>query len=154
LHEQHYKVLAWGIFAASIALAAYWCLNEKGLTGWLIDISREKTGQRLTLISWIITGLILVLPGYIAKNYFMAMAWNAHVDSLPPPDRRESARRSKYVKDDVVAPLAPPTPVRLTNLPSGQQEFIATCPACGNLFPAQKNTPEIKCPQCGEQVPT
>ncbi|HSE43030.1 MAG TPA: hypothetical protein VLH08_19880 [Acidobacteriota bacterium] len=154
MQEQQYKIVGWSIFGASIALAAYWCLNEKGLTGWLIDLSKETAGQRLTLISWIVTILVVVLPGYILKNYFMAMAWNAHVDSLPPPDRSESARRSKYIKDDVVAPLAPANPVRLTNLPPGQQEFIATCPACGNLFPAKKNTPDLKCPQCGEQVPT
>jgi hypothetical protein len=154
MNEQQYRILGWAIFAISVALALYWCLNEKGLTGWLINISKETAGQRLTLISWAITALVVVLPGYILKNYFMAMAWNAHVDALPPPDRRESARRSKYVKDDVVAPLAPSKPVVLANLPSDQKEFIATCHACGNLFPAERNKPELKCPQCGEKIPT
>jgi hypothetical protein len=154
MNEQHYRIIGWGIFFLSIALALYWCLNEKGLTGWLINVSKETAGQKLTLISWIITGLVVVLPGYILKNYFMAMAWNAHIDALPPPDRTESARRSRYMKNDVVAPLAPSKPVVLTNLPSDQKEFIATCHGCGNLFPAQRNTPELKCPQCGEKIPT
>ena len=153
MNEQHYRILGWGIFVGSIALALYWCLNEKGLTGWLINVSKEAAGQKLGLISWILTILIVVLPGYILKNYFMAMAWNAHVDALPPPDPRESAKRSKYVKDDVIAPLAPSKPVQLSNLPSNQKEFIATCHACGNLFPAQRNAGELKCPQCGEKIP-
>ncbi len=152
MNEQHYKVIGWSIFIASIALALYWCLNENGLTGWFIRVGEQAAGQRLGLISWILTILIVVLPGYILKNYLLAMAWNAHVDSLPPPDPIQSARRSKYVKDDVVAPLAPANPVRIESLPPNQKEFIATCPACGNLFPAQRSTKEIKCPQCGEKV--
>jgi hypothetical protein len=152
MNEQQYKMVGWGIFIASIALALYWCLNEKGLTGWFIRVGEQAAGQRLGLISWILTILVVVLPGYILKNYFMAMAWNAHVDSLPPPDRAESARRSKYVKTDAAAPPAPKKPVVLTNLPADQKEYIATCPACSNLFPAQRGTPELKCPQCGEKV--
>jgi predicted RNA-binding Zn-ribbon protein involved in translation (DUF1610 family) len=50
--------------------------------------------------------------------------------------------------------LAPAKPVLLTNVSPTQQEFVATCPACGKLFPAKRDQAEIKCPQCGETVPT
>ena len=71
MNEQHYKVIGWSIFIASIALALYWCLNENGLTGWFIRVGEQAAGQRLGLISWILTILIVVLPGYILKNYLI-----------------------------------------------------------------------------------
>ena len=153
MKEQHYRIIGKICFIGFIAVGLYWCLNNKGLAGWLIQISENITGQRLGLISWILTLLILGIPGYMLKNYFEALAWNAHVESLPPPDRRDSAKRSKYVKAED-APLAPSKPVLLTNVPKGQQEFIATCPACEKLFPAQRDQADLKCPQCGEKIPT
>ena len=69
------------------------------------------------------------------------MAWNAHVDSLPPPDPMESAKRSKYVKDEVgssIAPLAPANPVRIEMFLRTKKNLLRHVHACGNLFPAQR----------------
>jgi hypothetical protein len=43
--------------------------------------------------------------------------------------------------------------VKLDEVAKGQEEFIATCPACGNFFSAKKGGGPIKCASCGEPVP-
>jgi hypothetical protein len=156
LKEQHYRIIGWSCFILFILVALYMILNNNGLAGWLGNLFQGLIGVRLTTISAVLTVLVIGLPGYMLKNYFEGLAWNAHVEALPPPDPLESAKRSKYVKAEAgssIAPLAPAKPVILTNVPKTQQEFVATCPACGKLFPAKRDQAEIKCPQCGETVP-
>ncbi|HEY7161861.1 MAG TPA: hypothetical protein VH815_11410 [Acidobacteriota bacterium] len=157
MKEQHYRIIGWSCFIAFILLALYWVLNNNGLAGWLTNLFQSIIGARLGTISAVITVVAVGLPGYMLKNYFEGLAWNAHVEAMPPPDREESAKRSKYLKAEsgsLGAPLAPAKPVILTNVPKTQEEFVATCPACGKLFPAKRDQAEIKCPQCGETVPT
>lgn len=157
MKEQHYRLTGWICFIAFLLLAFYWILNNNGLAGWLSNLFQSIIGARLGTISAVLTVIIVGLPGYMIKNYFEGLAWNAHVEALPPPDRQESAKRSKYVKAEAgssFAPLAPAKPIILTNVSQTPKEFVATCPACGKLFPAKSDQAEIKCPQCGEIVPT
>lgn len=157
MKEQHYRIIGWSFFIAFILLALYWILNNSGLARWLGNLFESIIGARLGTISAVLTVIIVGFPGYILKNYFEGLAWNAHVEALPPPDRSESAKRSKYVKADVgssIGSLAPAKPIILTNVAPTQQEFVATCTACGKLFPAKRDQTELKCPQCGETVPT
>jgi hypothetical protein len=157
LKEQHYRIIGWSCFIAFLLLALYWILNNNGLAGWLTHLFQNMIGARLGTISAVLTVIVVGLPGYMLKNYFEGLAWNARVETMPPPDRQESAKRSKYVKAEAgssFAPLAPAKPILLTNVSPTQQEFVATCPACGKLFPAKRDQAEIKCPQCGEPVPT
>jgi hypothetical protein len=150
--EQHYQAFGWGIFLTTALIAAIWCLNESGLTGYLIRTGERLLHVRLVQISWLITIVVLCLPGYIIKRYFDGLAWKERLRAMPAPNIRESAKRSKYIKLDGVPPPAP-TPVEVNALPKGQEEFIATCVACGHFFSARKTGTEIKCPQCGEIIP-
>ena len=152
MSEHHYKAIGWTLFVLTIGLALYQCLNQIGVAGFLINLTEKATGQRLTQLSWLITFGVMCVPGWMLKNYFEGLAWNAHVKNLPPPDIRESAKKSKYVRAGDVPP-APPKPVKLDNVAKGQEEFIATCPACGNFFSAKKTIGPTKCPNCGEVVP-
>jgi hypothetical protein len=150
--EQHYQGLGWGIFLLTIVVATSWCLNETGLAGYLIRTGLRLLNVKLVQISWAITFLLLCLPGYAVKRYFDGLAWKEHLNSMPAPNIHESAKRSKYIKLDHV-PAAAPTPVEVSSLPKGQEEFIATCVGCGHFFSAKKTGTEIKCPQCGENIP-
>jgi hypothetical protein len=150
--EQHYRVFGWGILGAAIAISLTWCLNETGLTGFILRTGERLLEVKLLQISWLVTIVSLCLPGYIIKRYFDGLAWSEHLRSMPPPDIRESAKRSKYIKLEDVPPVAP-RPVELSSLPKEQEEFIATCVACGHFFSARKSGGEIKCPQCGEAIP-
>jgi hypothetical protein len=157
LKEQHYRILGWFCFIAFILVALSWILSDSGLARLLGNFFQNIIGARLWTISAVLTVIIVGLPGYMLKNYFEGLAWNARVEALPPPDRQESAKRSKYVKAEAgssITSLAPAKPIILTNVAPTQQEFIATCTACGKLFPAKRDQKEIKCPQCGETVPT
>jgi hypothetical protein len=157
MKEQHYRLTGWIFFIAFILFALYMILNSIGLPRWLGNLFESIIGARLGTISAVLTVIIVGLPGYMIKNYFEGLAWNAHVEALPPPDRMESAKRSKYVKAEAgssFAPLAPAKPIILTNVSQTPKEFVATCPACGKLFPAKSDQAEIICPQCGEKVPT
>jgi hypothetical protein len=153
MKEQQYTFLGWSILILSGATALLWCLSEGGLTGWFITKGQQLLNVRLNQISCLLTIATLCLPAYIVKNYFDALAWKKHVSDLPPPDVYASAKRSKYVQRDQAPPPPQPKPIEITNLPKGQQEFIATCPSCGNFFPAQTNAGDLKCPSCGEAVP-
>jgi hypothetical protein len=154
MSEGMYRIIGWGIFLALVGLAVFWGATHSGLAGFFMDMSKKLAdGAELTQISWGLTLAILGFPGWMIKNYFEGLAWNVHVKNLPPPDPRESARRSKYIQVDNLPPV-PPKPVTLTNLPEGQEEFIATCPACGNFFSAKKGVKDLKCSSCGESVPT
>jgi hypothetical protein len=152
LKAEHYRALGWIIFGLTLILALHWCLSGTGLAGWLMDRMESATGSRLTMICWVITVAIVGFPGYLARNYFEKLAWDAHVKTLPKPNRSESARRSKYIQTDAAAAPAPKI-VPLAELPKGQQEYIATCPACGNFFSAKADDPDAKCPNCGEALP-
>ena len=157
MKEAHYRIIGWSCFIGFLLVALFWILNNNGLAGWFGNLFEKIIGARLGTISAVLTALIVGFPGYLLKNYFEGLAWNAHMEELPPPDPLESAKRSKYIKAEAgssIAPLAPAKPVILTNVPQTQQEFIATCPSCGKLFPAKRDPAEIKCPQCGETVPT
>lgn len=127
-------------------------MTQKGPAGFLINLSQKATGHPLTQIVWLITFALVCIPGWMMKNYFEGLAWDAHVKNLPPPDIRESAKKSKYVRADL-APPAPPKPVKLQNVAKDQTEFVATCPACGNFFSAKKQIGPTRCPSCGEIVP-
>ena len=152
MKEAQYRLLWWACFLITVALSLSWCVGQTGLAGWFILISERVLHTRLVQISCLLSLLILCLPGYLVKNYFDGLAWEEHMRSLPPPDIRESAKRSKYIKLDTAVPPAP-EPVKTTDLPKGQQEFIATCAACGYLFPAKRDSKELRCPTCGEAVP-
>ena len=153
MSEQQYKGIGWVIFVLTLVLAAYWCMNQSGPAGFLIDLTEKATGHQLVQISWLITFALIGIPGWVIKSYFEGLAWNEHLKKLPPPDARESARRSRYVQPGADVPPVPPKPVKLDNVPKGQQEFIATCPSCGNFFSAKKTIGPLKCPSCGEVVP-
>ena len=152
MKEQYYRLLGWGCLAITVVIAGGWCLNHSGLVGVLIRISVKLIDVELVQISCLITILLIVFPGYVMKRYLDGLAWNLHLKSLPPPDIRESAKRSKYVKIDDARP-APPKVVQVSELPKEQNEFIATCPACGHFFPATKDSNELRCPNCGESIP-
>ncbi len=152
MKEQHYRLIGWGCLAITVLITGGWCLNHSGLVGFLMHISLKLFDIELIQISCLITILLIVFPGYLIKRYFDGLAWDLHLKSLPPPDIRESARRSKYIKTDDVPP-APPKPVQLSELPSEQKEFIATCTACGHFFPATKELKDLRCPNCGETLP-
>ncbi|PWT90478.1 MAG: hypothetical protein C5B54_07095 [Acidobacteria bacterium] len=152
MNEQHYKILGWFCFLVSLVVALLWSYNHSGLAGVLLNISDQIFKTQLVQITWVITFAAVCLPGWWLKNYFEAKAWDVHVKNLPPPDIRDSAKRSKYVKVDHLPP-PPSKPVVLDSLPEGQQEFVATCPACGNLFSANRTQKDLKCPNCGEAVP-
>lgn len=151
MSEQQYKAIGWILFILTILIASYQCLNQAGIAGFLMDISERATGHRLTQLAWLLTFAAICFPGWMLRNYFEGLAWNAHVKNLPPPDIRESSRKSKYVKAPDVPPA--PKPVKLDNVAKGQEEFIATCPACGNFFSAKRTIGPTKCPACGEVVP-
>jgi hypothetical protein len=150
--EQHYRAFGWAFFCISIAIALVWCLNESGLTGLLIRLSQHYLDIKLVQISWLITFVVVCVPGLILKRYFEGLAWKEHLKNMPAPDIHESAKRSKYIKLDA-APVAPPKPVEISAIPQHQEEFIATCVACGHFFSAKKSGGEITCPQCGEIIP-
>jgi len=152
MKDQNYRLFGWGCLALSIVVAGGWCVNHSGLPGMLMRASNKAFGTELIQVSCLITFAVIVLPGYVIKRYFDELAWDAHLKSLPPPDIRESAKRSKYVKTDHVPPT-PPKPVQVSDLPEGQKEFIATCTACGHFFSAIKDTKALQCPNCGESIP-
>ena len=155
MNEGPYRILGWGCLLVALAGALSWCLTESGPAGWLMDTSGHLLKTRLVQFSWLFTFAIVGLPGYLAKRYFDGLAWTAHVKNMPPPNPQESAKRSKYVKvEPAQAAPPPPSPVKVSELPKGQEEFIATCPGCGNFFPALKGADALKCPNCGEALPT
>ncbi len=157
MKEGSYRFIGWLIFICSLALAAYWCATRGGPMQYLLQFSEKVFKTDLIQISWILTFLLIAGPGYLIRNFFEGLAWNAHVRDLPPPDIQESARRSKYIKAEDVAAAAAAAParkaVKLENLPEGQEEFVASCPACGQFFSATRGAKDLKCPHCGEAVP-
>jgi len=105
MSEQGYKAIGWGILLLTALLATYWCMNEAGLAGFLLNTSESMTAPVGS--NQLASDLCdRVHSGWIIKNYFEGLAWNAHVASLPP---RISGicRKSKYVRVEDV-PLAPP----------------------------------------------
>lgn len=150
MKQKNYQLLGWLIFLSTILLALYWCMNESGPAGWIMSLSEKLVDTRLVQVSWGLTLLIVGLPGYLVKKYLDEKGWQEHLRSLPPPNVHESAKRSKYIKLDGVAANTPQaSPVKEEELPGGQEEYVATCAACGRLFPA-KRSKEKKCPSCGE----
>jgi hypothetical protein len=149
MKENHLRLVGAGCFGLTIALALFWCLNQSGLAGWLMGLSEKLIGKRIGLISWLLTFVIVCLPGYMAKNYFYGLAWSEKMKKMPAPNRSESARRSRYVTAD---PAPKKATVQLTNLPAGQQEYVVNCAGCGNYFSATKDNPVLKCPSCGEPI--
>ena len=152
MKEKEYQLIGWGIFGFTILIAANWCMNESGLTGWLIRTGERLFQIRFVQISWLLTALIICLPGFMVKRYFEGLAWNERMRKAPPPDIYSSAKKSKYISLDQAAPAAP-KPVEISSLPKHQEEFIATCASCGHFFSAKKTKGDIKCPQCGEIIP-
>lgn len=152
MKENHYRILGWVVFGLSIIVTLSWCVNETGLTGWLIRTGEKLLEVRLVQISWLITVLVVSLPGFIAKRYFDNLAWNERVKSMPAPNIHESAKKSKYIKLDAAPAPQPARPVELSSLPKEQEEFIATCAQCGHFFSAKKSNTALKCPQCGEAI--
>lgn len=152
MESKNYQLLSWVIFLSTILLALYWCTNQSGPAGWLMSLSERLFDTRLVQISWGLTFLIVGFPGYLVKKYLEQRAWEEHLRTLPPPNIQESAKRSKYIKLDGAAAATPTTAssIKESELPSGQEEYIATCAACGHLFPAKKDGKEKKCPSCGE----
>ncbi|MCI0412116.1 hypothetical protein L0222_04845 [bacterium] len=151
MQEKEYQYIGWGIFGVTILIAFIWCRNESGLTGLLIRTGQKLFDIRFVQISWLITVLVVCLPGFIAKRYFDNLAWNARLKKAPPPNIHESAKKSKYISLDQ-APPPPPKPVEISSLPKHQEEFIATCASCGHFFSAKKTDTDLKCPQCGETI--
>jgi len=145
--------MGWGCLVITIAIAGGWCLNHSGLVGLLMRASLKLVDTELVQISCLIAILLIVFPGYVMKRYFDGIAWDMHLKSIPPPDVRESAKRSKYVKIDGTPP-AELKPVQVSDLPKEQKEFIATCTACGHLFPATRDSKDLRCPNCGESIPS
>ncbi len=153
MKEQEYQLVGWAVFAVTIIIALAWCLNETGLTGWLIRNSESFLQVRLVQVSWLITILIVCLPGFMAKRYFENLAWNEHLKKMPKPNVQDSAKKSKYIAAELnVMQQAPPKPVEISSLPQEQEEFIATCAKCGHFFSAKKTNADLKCPQCGEAI--
>jgi hypothetical protein len=149
MKEKEYQLVGWAIFLVTVIIALSWCLNESGLTGWLIRASEKLIEVRLVQISWLITIILICLPGYMAKRYFDNLAWNEHIKHMPRPNIHESAKRSKYIQVDSPPPSKP---VELGSLPKNLEEFILTCVHCGHFFSAKKSEEELKCPQCGESI--
>lgn len=152
MKEQEYQFIGWGIFGITMLIAFVWCMNETGLTGVLLRTGQKLFDARLLQISWLITVLVVCLPGFIAKRYFDGLAWNARMKQAPKPNIHESAKKSKYISVDQAPPQAP-KPVEISSLPKHQEEFIATCVSCGHFFSAKKTNADLKCPQCGETIP-
>jgi len=150
MSEGQYRILGWFFLVGSIALSLLWCIKQSGPAGWMMSMSEKYLSVRLVQFSCLFTFVLFVLPAYILKRYMDALAWNAHVEKLPPPDVQESARRSKYIQVDPAAAPVVPKPVNTAALPKDQEEFIATCTACGNLFSARRETKRTQCPNCGE----
>jgi hypothetical protein len=152
MESKNYQLLGWLIFLSAILLALYWCMNQSGPAGWFLSLSEKLFDTRLVQISWGLTLLIVGLPAYLVKKFLDEKGWQEHLKTLPPPNVHESAKRSKYIKlDGAAAAAAPVAAVKEAELPSNQEEYIATCTACGHLFPA-KRSQEKKCPSCGEVV--
>jgi hypothetical protein len=151
MKEQEYTLIGWLLFAITIVVAFVWCINESGLAGFLIRNGQKLLHVRLVQISWLITFVVICLPGFVIKRYFDGLAWNAHLRALPQPDIRESAKKSKYINLESAPPPAP-KPVEIHELPKDQEEFIATCSACGHYFSARKTSDALKCPHCGEVI--
>ena len=149
--EKEFRLVGWAVFLLTVVIALGWCINETGLTGWLIRTSYKLLDVRLVQISWLITGIVVCLPGYIAKRYFDNLAWNEHLKAMPKPDIRESAKRSKYVQVDASVPVTA-KPFEVSSIARDQEEFIATCVACGHFFSAKKSESTLNCPQCGEPI--
>jgi len=152
MKETNYRIIGYGCLLASIALSVFWCFKETGLTAKLLQLGHSLLGVKLKQISCVITFIVTILPGYIVKRYCDQLAWDAHVNAMPPPDVYESAKKSKYINLDAVAP-APPKPIEVSAIPQDQAEFIATCGACGHLFPAKREGKSLRCPNCGENIP-
>jgi hypothetical protein len=154
MESKNYQLLGWVIFLSAIILAIYWCTNQSGPAGWFLSLSEKLFDTKLVQISWGLTLLIVGFPGYLVKKYLDQKAHEEYLKSLPPPNIQESAKRSKYIKLEGAAAAAPAAPrVKESELPGGQEEYVATCPACGNLFPAKRDGKEKKCPSCGEAIP-
>jgi len=151
--QGQYKFIGSACLIAAAALAFYWSYTHTGLAAFFLDLSKSLFDTELVQFSWVFTFLILCVPGYYLKRYFDNKAWDLHVASLPPPDKRDSAKRSKYVQMDAAMPPAPPKPVEMNALPQGQAEFIATCPGCGHLFSARRDIKDLRCPACGDPIP-
>lgn len=148
----HYRLLGWACLLIPAAFAFHSCINETAIAGWMFRNSERLLGTRLTQISWLLTFALLCLPGYLAKRFFDDLAWNATVNSMPPPDPHESARRSKYVKvNPVLTPVAAPA-IDVKKAQAAGQEFIATCKSCGQLFPVTAQNASPACPTCGEPL--
>jgi hypothetical protein len=152
MKEKEYQIIGWAIFGVTLIVAFSWCFNESGLTGWLIATGEKLIQIRMVQISWLITLLVIGLPGYVVKRYFDNLAWNEHLKSYPAPNIHESAKKSKYIKLDAAVATQPARPVELSSLPKEQEEFIATCVHCGHFFSAKKSSIALKCPQCGETI--
>ena len=152
MKEEQYTFIGWALLSLSILIAAVWCVKGTGLAGWFVNLSMRLFETRLVQLSCLLNFVVVCIPGYIAKRYFDQLAWKAHLESLPPPNIRESAKRSKYVKADNVA-VSPPAPVKAAEIPEGQEEFVATCTGCGHLFAARKDSEVLKCPSCEETFP-
>lgn len=150
--EGQYRFIGWCCLILTIGVALTWCLTESGLTGKIMQISHNLIDVQLKQISCVATFIIVILPGYIIKRYCDELAWDSHLSHLPPPDVRESAKKSKYINLDDAPPL-PPQPVQVSSIPDNQPEFIATCGACGHLFSARKDIKSLQCPNCGENIP-
>jgi hypothetical protein len=152
MESKNYQLLGWIIFLSATFLALYWCMNQSGPAGWFLSISEKLFDTKLVQISWGLTLLIVGFPAYLVKKYLDQKAWQDHLKSLPPPNIQESAKRSKYIKLDGASANAAPAPaVKDADLPSQQEEYIATCTACGHLFPAKRSM-EKECPACGETI--
>jgi hypothetical protein len=149
MKENHLRLTGGVLFGLTILLALFWCLNQSGLTGWFIRLTERFSGERLVFISRVITILAVCFPGYLVRNYFNGLAWNEHVRNQKPPDRAESARRSRYVEAQQAPKKAA---VQLANLPSTQEEYIINCAGCGHYFSSSKADPALKCPSCGEPI--
>jgi len=153
MKEDGYRYLGWSVLIATILVALMWCIDGTGLALTYTKLIEKVTKQHLSQMGCLLSFVTLCLPGYIAKQYCERLAWQAHLDTLPPPDIHEAAKKSKYIQVKNAPPPAP-KPVETSSLPKGQEEFIATCSACGHLFPAKRSTKELKCPNCGEIIPT
>jgi hypothetical protein len=152
MKEKEYQFIGLGIFGFTLLIAFIWCSNESGLTGLLLRASQKLFDARLLQLSWLITVLVVCLPGFIAKRYFDGLAWNERMKQAPRPNIYESAKKSKYISVEQATPQAP-KPVEMSSLPKNQEEFIATCVSCGHFFSAKKTNADLKCPQCGETIP-
>ncbi|MGH9858236.1 MAG: hypothetical protein ACRD4B_10370, partial [Acidobacteriota bacterium] len=118
----------------------------------LIATGEKLIQVRMVQFSWLVTLVVLALPGYIIKRYFDNLAWNEHLKNSPRPNIYESAKKSKYIKLEAAQAPQPQRPVELSSLPKEQEEFIATCVHCGHFFSAKKSNLALKCPQCGEGI--